>query len=43
MRKVLFGLFVLVILSVGTFGVVKSTDNPTEIIEEDGVSTEVHF
>ncbi|WP_269321874.1 hypothetical protein [Oceanobacillus salinisoli] len=43
MRKVLFGLFVMVILAVGTVGVIKSTDEPVEVIEENGVSTEVHF
>ncbi|WP_277749474.1 hypothetical protein [Oceanobacillus halophilus] len=43
MRKVLLALFIMVILSVGAIGVVKSTDNPGEVIEENGVSTEIQL
>lgn len=43
MIRVLFGLFVIVILTVGTVGVVKSSDDTSEVIEDNSVSTEVQI
>ncbi|WP_281252946.1 hypothetical protein [Oceanobacillus senegalensis] len=43
MKKVLFALFVMLILTVGTVGVVKTTDDPVKIIEDNNISTEISF
>lgn len=43
MIRFLFGLFVVVILTVGTVGVVKSSNESSEVIEDNNISTEVHI
>lgn len=43
MLRFLFGLFVIVILTVGTVGVVKSSNDATEVIEDNSISTEVQI
>lgn len=43
MRKVLVALFVIMILSIGVYGVADSTNNPEEVIEEEKHSTEIQL
>lgn len=43
MRKVLVALFVIMILSIGVYGVADSTNNPEEVIEENEHSSEIQL